>query len=92
MSSTNVVSKSVGKKVIFLPTAIVLLGVALGLLGDSFALPCAVGVAVATFIYLLTKDCDAPTRKFFVGLERMFLVSALIVGLIGVIVAFAPSL
>lgn len=92
MSSTNVVSKPVGKKVLFLPVAIVLLGVALGLLGVSVALPFACAIAAAVVVYLLTKDSDAPTRKFFAGLERMFLVSALIVGLIGVIVAIAPFL
>lgn len=92
MSSTNVVPKSVGKKVIFLPAAIILLSLVFGLLGVSIALPVGCAIAVAVVIYLLTKDSDAPARKFFIGLERMFLFSALIVGLLGVIVMVAPSL
>jgi hypothetical protein len=73
-------------------TAVILLGIFVSLFGYIWVFPFAIGLAIALVIWILAgKNPDAETRKFFDGLARTFLGSALMLAAFGVIAVFVVA-
>ncbi|MBI2120482.1 MAG: hypothetical protein HYT94_02550 [Parcubacteria group bacterium] len=87
--NTNAISKYAGIKPMGLPGIVVLLGLIFGLLGYIWAWPFAIGSAVALVILILARHADPGSRKLLFGLAWTFFVSAVTLGILGIVAVSA---